>query len=194
LNDQHKDFINEIISAGNHLLGLVDDVLDFSRIDSGSINLSPEQVRCSLIIDECLALTEPAARSSSVSLHTGVIDDVMVLADRARLKQVLMNLLSNAVKYNRPEGSVVVDTALQGDTVRITVTDTGYGVPEELRDGLFVSFNRSGRESGKIEGAGIGLAFSKKLVELMGGRIGYRTAAESGSSFWVELPGTSDAV
>jgi signal transduction histidine kinase len=112
-----------------------------------------------------------------------------VRADRLRIKQVLLNLLSNAVKYNRHGGEVRIacDFAAPG-RVRLTVSDTGLGIPEDQQDGLFTAFHRLGREDSDIEGTGIGLAISKKLVELMGGDIGVESRIGQGSTFWVDLP------
>ncbi len=190
LAPQHADFSREIVSAGNHLLNLVNEVLDLARIDSGRVDLSLEAVSCPEVITETVSLIEPFAEKEGIRLIAGPHEELCVIADRDRLKQVLVNLLSNAVKYNSPEGSVTVTLARDGETVRISVSDTGMGIPEEKRAELFTQFNRLGRESGEIEGSGIGLALSRRLVTLMGGTIGAESEPGTGSTFWIKLPVT----
>ncbi len=188
LAPQHADFSREIVTAGNHLLNLVNEVLDLARIDSGRVDLSLESVSCPEVITETVSLIEPFAEKEGIRLISGPYEELCVIADRVRLKQVLINLLSNAVKYNSPQGSVTVTLAREGEEVRMSVIDTGIGIPEEKQAELFTQFNRLGRESGKIEGSGIGLALSKRLITLMDGTIGAESVPGNGSTFWVKLP------
>ena len=137
----------------------------------------------------CLTLIQPLAQKRGIRLAHDNTAEVVVRVDSTRLKQILINLLSNAVKYNRDGGQIRLHTApAQGDAVRIMVTDSGFGIPPERMAELFQPFNRLGAEGGTIEGTGIGLTISKRLVELMGGRIGVESEAGVGSTFWVELP------
>ncbi len=190
LAPQHADFSREIVSAGNHLTNLVNEVLDLARIDSGRVDLSLEAVSCPEVITETVSLIEPFAQREGIRLITEPYEQLCVIADRVRLKQVLINLLSNAVKYNSPWGSVTVTLALESEDVRITVSDTGMGIPEEKRAELFTQYNRLGRERGEIEGSGVGLALSKRLITHMDGTIGADSVPGAGSTFWITLPMT----
>ena len=189
LNAQQHDEVSEIIKAGQHLLEMITEVLDLSRVESGNIQLSIEPVNFGELAGMCLTLIQPLAQKRGIRLAHDHVAEVVVRADSTRLKQILINLLSNAVKYNRDGGQIRLHTApAQGDAVRIMVTDSGFGIPPERMAELFQPFNRLGAEGGTIEGTGIGLTISKRLVELMGGRIGVESEAGVGSTFWVELP------
>jgi len=188
LKPAQLEFIQEIIKAGHHLLGLINEVLDLSRIESGKLDLSMEPAKLAEIVDDCTRLVEPLTAKWGVSLKYGSLPDLAVMADRVRLKQVLVNLLSNAIKYNRPEGTVDVGVSIERGMVRLAVTDSGHGIPRERMKGLFEPFNRLGAESSEIEGTGIGLTISKRLIEQMGGRIGAQSEPGVGSVFWIELP------
>ena len=193
--------VREILNAGRHLLELINEVLDLARVESGSLSVSPEPVALLPTVLECLALLHPQAQTRGVQLPDAaqVCDGVHVRADRTRLKQVLLNLLSNAVKYNRPQGRVEVACTIEahgdagGRQVRIDVRDDGPGLTAQQCERLFVAFERLDADERRIEGTGIGLALSKRLVELMGGTIGVDSTPGAGSTFWLRLP-LSDAV
>jgi signal transduction histidine kinase/CheY-like chemotaxis protein len=194
-----RGWVHEIVAAGKHLLQLINDVLDLARVESGKFTVSPEPVALRPLIDECLTLLRPATEAGAVRLmETSRHCDVQVRADRTRLKQVLLNLLSNAVKYNRRQGSVnvVCVTELGGavPTVCVRVSDTGAGLAPEQVARLFVPFERLEADQQRIEGTGIGLALSRRLVEAMGGAIGVESTPGSGSTFWVRLPLAADVV
>ncbi len=185
--------VREILTAGRHLLELINEVLDLSRIEAGHFSVSVEPVALGPLVDECTGLLRPQADARGVTLRgaaTGV--PWVVRADRTRLKQVLLNLIGNAIKYNRPQGFVSVHGVADGDVVRLRVDDTGPGLDASQRARLFVPFERLGVADPQIEGTGIGLALSKRLVELMGGSIGVDSRPGEGSSFWVELPRADD--
>ncbi|WP_230976670.1 PAS domain-containing hybrid sensor histidine kinase/response regulator [Pseudothauera rhizosphaerae] len=188
LDADQQDSVQEILKAARHLLGLINEVLDLAKIESGRIALSLETVLLGTVVEECEQLLRPLAAEREISLHVPAGPPGAVRADKVRLKQVLLNLLSNAIKYNRSQGEVrlTVDTA--GPRLRITVADTGPGIAAGDLAGLFQPFNRLGAEHGTIEGTGIGLAISRRLIEAMGGRIGVDSAPGEGSRFWVELP------
>ena len=184
-----KASIDQILQAGWYLLALINEILDLAVIESGKLSLSVEPVSLTEVILECQAMIEQLGQKRGITLTFPRIDSPhLVLADRIRLKQVLINLLSNAVKYNQPGGTVVLDcsTSTAGLT-RITVRDTGPGLPPEKLVQLFQPFNRLGRENSAEEGTGIGLVVSKMLVELMGGAIGVESTVGAGSVFWFEL-------
>lgn len=194
LNTRQRDFAEEVVAAANHLLSLVNEVLDLSRIEQGRVDLSIETVSCADVVSESVKMIRPFAEKHGIQLEIGDAQVLPMKADAVRVKQVLANLLSNAVKYNKAGGSVVVACSRRGDGVRISVTDTGEGIPEEKMGELFTHFNRLGREGGAIEGVGIGLAHSKRLIELMGGSIGVQSVAGEGSTFWIELAASEEPV
>ena len=187
------EFTQHILKAGSHLLSLINEVLDLARIESANLMLSPEPVEMAALLRECHTMLEPAAAQRGLHMLMPFDATLTVLADRTRLKQVMLNLLSNAIKYNREEGAVVVECAsFSSDTARVVVRDTGPGLRPEQVASLFQPFNRLGQEAGAVEGTGIGLVVTKRLVELMGGRIGVHSTPGVGSEFWVELKRSQD--
>jgi PAS domain S-box-containing protein len=181
--------IAQILQAGWHLLKLINEVLDLAVVESGKVSLSPEPVSLAEVISECQTMMEPQAQQRGISMSFPQLDiPYHVNADRTRVKQVLINLLSNAIKYNREQGTVQVKCiATSPERIRISVKDTGAGLPPEKLAQLFQSFNRLGQEASAEEGTGIGLVVSKRLVELMGGVIGVESSVGVGSVFWIEL-------
>jgi PAS domain S-box-containing protein len=200
LGGEDADNLSMIIRAGRHLLSLINDTLDVSRIESGRLSMSLEPVPVGDVAQESLDLVRPDAGNRRLTLRIGGEGVAPhVVADRQRLKQVLVNLLSNAVKYNRVGGEVrvtwaatpvdaVPDDASPFGWLRMEVADTGQGIPVERFDDVFLPFERIGAERTAVEGSGIGLALAKNLVDAMGGRIGVRSVPGSGSTFYVDLP------
>jgi PAS domain S-box-containing protein len=184
-----KENIAQILQAGWHLLKLINEVLDLAVVESGKMSLSPELVSLAEVISECQAMMEPQAKQRGISMTFPRLDiPYYVYADRTRLKQVLINLLSNAIKYNRDQGMVEVKcTATSPERIRISVKDTGAGLPPGKLTQLFQPFNRLGQESRAEEGTGIGLVMSKRVIELMEGAIGVESTVGVGSVFWIEL-------
>ena len=183
--------IGHISTAGRHLLGLVTQVLDMSRIEAGELKLNMEPVPTAQLIAPCLSLVELAAEKKRVSLvdDCGASAGWIVWADRALIKQVLLNLLSNAVKFNREGGSVTISCQRAGAAyLRISVADTGVGIASNWKNELFEPFSRLGAEAGNFQSTGLSLAISKQLIERMRGHIGYDSTEGLGSIFWVELP------
>ena len=184
-----KRSLDQILKAGWYLLELINEILDLAQIESGRLTLSREPVSLNQVMLECQAMIEPQAQRRGIRMtfprfHT----PYFVLADRTRVKQVLINLLFNAIKYNRPGGSVVVDCMPSPpNSIRISVRDTGEGLSPDKLAQLFQPFNRLGKEAGIEEGTGIGLVVAKRLIELMGGIIGVDSIVGTGTVFWVEL-------
>ncbi|MHB8341411.1 MAG: PAS domain S-box protein [Mycobacteriales bacterium] len=187
-----RESVGHILRGGRHLLELINEVLDISRIEAGQLRVSLEPVLVADALDDALGLVRPLATARQLRLPSGSPAGACaayVRADRQRLAQVLLNLLSNAVKYNRNGGEVTVDCDLVApETLRLAVTDTGIGIPDAYLGRLFTPFERFGAEASEVEGTGLGLALTKYLVEAMGGRIGASSEVGRGSTFWVELP------
>ena len=194
LTDAQNQCVELMLSSGNHLLALINDVLDLSRIESGRISISPEIFLLDTVIAEVVAIFESVARKGSIK----VIDKtdksgIYIETDRIRIKQVITNLISNAVKYNRKNGTVTIYyTFPDNDRVCLKIEDTGYGIPEEELSSLFKPFTRLGMETTNIEGTGIGLTITKRLVELLGGRIGVESVVGKGSTFFVDFKRTKE--
>jgi PAS domain S-box-containing protein len=190
---QDAESIEQILKGGRHLLNLINEILDISRIESGQLPLSPEPVEVGEAIKRVVDLARPLAlaRRIDLSADENALDGRYVLADTQRLQQVLLNLVSNGIKYNRPEGRVTL-ACLQPapGRLRLTVADTGAGIPDELRFRLFTPFDRLGAETRGVEGTGLGLALCKRLIEAMGGVIGVDSVEREGSVFWIELAET----
>lgn len=182
--------VRHIRHAGEHLLAMIDEVLDLTRIESGDMQISMEQVPLGALLDGCMTLVAPLAATRGVTLHVPAsTEGQSVLGDPTRLRQVLMNLLSNAVKYNREGGSIEIAIERHGpaDHVAIAVRDTGHGLTPEQVGQLFQPFNRLGAERLGIEGTGLGLVIAKQLVEAMGGSIAAQSTPGAGSVFTLRL-------
>jgi CheY-like chemotaxis protein len=191
LSVRHRERADQIIKGGEHLLRLIDDILDLSRIEAGGVSISTEPVDVVEVLEQVTATLQPLAMTHGLSLDLALpsLDLPMLSADRTRLKQILMNFGSNAIKYNRASGSVSFAVSVSGpERLRVTVRDTGAGIPLEKQAKLFQPFQRAGQESGPIEGTGIGLVISKRLAQLMGGDVGFRSVPGQGSDFWVDMP------
>lgn len=188
-DSEHKDYAHNIVMAGEHLLHLINETLDLAKIEAGYTDISLESVAADPIVNDCITLVRPLAGKNQVSLAYEGLEGAIAKADRKRLKQVLLNLMSNAIKYNRTGGSVTIKTEATGDRLlRISVTDTGLGIPPEQLAELFEPFKRLGAERTGIEGTGIGLAISRQIVNLMGGSLNVSSEVGVGSTFWLELP------
>jgi len=184
-----KESIAHILQAGWHLLKLINEVLDLAVVESGTLSISPDPASLAEVMAECQSMMEPQAQQRGISITFPQCDvPFHVNADRTRVKQVLINLLSNAIKYNRERGTVEVTCAVTSpERIRISVKDTGAGLPPEKMTQLFQPFNRLGQEGSAEEGTGIGLVMSKRVVEQMKGVIGVESAVGVGSVFWFEL-------
>jgi PAS domain S-box-containing protein len=216
LNSSHKKDVDQILKSGQHLLNLINEVLDIARIEAGRLTVSPEPVEIFNSILETIDIVSNLAKENQITLESdaSTTERLFVKADHQRLKQVLLNLINNAVKYNRQGGSVKVECTIQKsvwspaeaesslrcdmeneewreeNVIRISVIDTGKGIAQEYREKLFNPFERIGAERTETEGTGLGLAISKKLIEAMGGKIGVESQVGKGSTFWIELPQT----
>ena len=193
IGTRHQESVDQIISAGRHLLHLVNEVLDISRIESGNFSFALEPLSVTDLLVEAIDLMRPLANARDVAITLASEcpgHDPYVLADHHRVRQVLINLLSNAVKYNRRGGQVRVSAgpAPDGRSLRLQVVDTGRGIAAEILPRLFTPFDRLGAENTGVEGSGIGLALSKRLVEGQGGVLGVESIEGEGTTFWIDLP------
>jgi PAS domain S-box-containing protein len=182
--------VQEILRGARHLLALINEMLDLGRIEAGKLRLEPEVLSLQALVEECQALVHTLAQERGIRLRSGGagLPGTRVAADRTRLKQVLLNLLGNAIKYNRPGGEVSVSCRDDGRWIELAVHDSGHGLSAEQRARLFEPFERLDAAQTGIEGTGIGLALSRRLMEAMGGSMGVESEPGVGSSFWLRLP------
>jgi signal transduction histidine kinase/CHASE3 domain sensor protein len=191
LTPPQRQSVDQILRGGRHLLNLINEVLDLARIEAGKLSLSTEPIQSGETVLSSIELVGPLAMQSSVNIRFEKSPEWhrFVLADRQRLQQVVLNLLSNAIKYNKRGGSVTVScTVVESERFRLAIQDTGEGLTADQMHRLFRPFERLGSEKYGVEGTGIGLALSKRLIDAMGGTIGVDSHAGAGSTFWVELP------
>ncbi len=197
LSDPHRENVLEIIKAGNHLLKLINEVLDLSRIEMGNLEISIEIVQVKDAVDAVLSIMEPLAKQQRITLINQIQPghDICLRADPVRLKQIMINLVSNGIKYGQRYGTVTVALKNMGPRwFRIEVFDQGAGLSEEQQEKLFQPFERIDADQTEVEGTGIGLVISKGLVEIMGGRIGVKSTLGEGSTFWIELPAAEETL
>ena len=191
LNEKNKDSVNRIYSSAEHLMNLIDELLHHNMIEEGRVELSIQDVLIDDIAEASINNLKARADEADIRIEyvPASMPTPMIRADRKRIIQILLNLLSNAVKYNNKGGKVTLHyEQIQNRMMRITISDTGIGIPLAGQGKIFTPFERLGQESSDVEGTGIGLAISKQLVELMGGFIGFESAENSGSHFWIDMP------
>src|SRR5205823_4704587 len=190
LDPRQRDNVAHIVSGGRHLLDLINEVLEITRLEVGGATPSIEPVHLETVVREAVELVTPLASQRKIDMkaHFGAGSENWVAADRQRLKQILLNLLANAVKYNRDEGSVTVTLKPVNGRARIRVTDTGLGIAQDQLPKLFTPFERLGADATGVEGTGLGLTLALRLTEAMGGTMGVESQPWIGSTFWVELP------
>jgi signal transduction histidine kinase len=181
--------VGHVLAGGQHLLGLINDVLDLTSIDQGAFTLAARDIDLAALLRDCVQRVEPLARARGVALEFAPARaDWTTHADPLRLEQVFANLLSNAIKYNRPAGRVEVGLRREANALAISVTDQGRGLSASKLAQLYQPFNRLGAEFSKVQGSGLGLVITHQLIERMGGSIEVRSAPEVGSTFTVRIP------
>jgi signal transduction histidine kinase len=190
LSEEQRQSVQQILKGGKHLLDLINEALDIAGIEAGRISLTREPVLVEDAMTDAIDLIQPLAADRGVTLRVEVPSDIAyVLADRQRMRQVLLNLLSNAVKYNRPIGTVTIGCRRESaDWARIEISDDGPGIAPQDVERLFVPFERLGADGSGVEGTGLGLALSMDLAKAMGGSLGVKSTLGQGSTFWFALP------
>jgi PAS domain S-box-containing protein len=190
LSERQLDRLQYVLRGGEHLLRLIDDVLDLSRIEAGQVLVSLEPVDLFEVLTEVKVTLDPMANRAGIALELSPIPlgCSQIFADRTRFRQILMNYGSNAIKYGRAGGTVAFRATESSRMVRVSVLDDGFGIPLSQQDKVFQPFHRAGQETGPIEGTGIGLTITKRLAELMDGAVGFESTEGEGSAFWIEIP------
>lgn len=191
LNERDGHYVENVLTSGKHLLGLVNGILDLVNIETGKVELSLEKMSMPLTINECLLMIKPNAEKNNIILKKEIDPELdYIEADRQKIKQILLNLLDNAVKFNKAEGGIVkVSAKKAGDMAMISVSDTGIGIKEKDMEKLFNEFEQLDKgRSRKYGGTGLGLVISKKLVELHGGKIKIESKNGEGSTFAFLIP------
>jgi PAS domain S-box-containing protein len=190
LSEDQSDSVEQILTAGRHLLDLINQVLDLSTIEAEKVEIKLETIDLNSVLQNCISLTKPLQAKYQVEIINKTEPCLcMVIADALHLKQVLVNLISNAIKYNRKNGTVTIFCeSISTQAVKINVADTGNGLSEEQLKKLFQPFERLSAKNSSVEGSGVGLVITKKLIEAMHGKIGVSSIVKEGSCFWIEIP------
>jgi signal transduction histidine kinase len=192
LKDRDKDFAKRIYYSGEHLLTIINDLLDMSAIESGKINIEMRELELTNVLKDCCSMMQSMAEKSGITIIEKFEQgNIHTFADLTRLKQVILNLLSNAIKYNKQDGNVKVSLDDgHPEYCRVFIEDTGLGIPEDKWDTIFIPFERLERDKTQIRGTGLGLPISRRLINIMGGDIGFTSQSGEGSTFWVDVKKT----
>jgi PAS domain S-box-containing protein len=191
LHETHQSFVDEILRSGHHMMELINGVLDLAKIESGGISFELATCEPRPLIDICLKMVETSADEQGIAIKSRFPKEALsaVRVDDLRFKQAVLNLLSNAIKYNHPGGEVLLECVNNDNgNLHLSVSDTGNGIPEAMRDKVFEPFDRLGAESSDVPGTGIGLTVTKQLIEGMAGHVGFESTVGKGTTFWIDLP------
>ena len=189
INDKQAEYLRDILDSGRHLLSLINDILDLSKIEAGRMELEPTDFDLLSAIDNALTLVRERAGRRGIALGREVDERVgMIRGDERKVKQVLLNLLSNALKFTPEGGRIDVRAAVSDGMAEVSIADTGVGIAPEDQEAVFEEFRQVGTADKKVEGTGLGLTLSRKFIELHGGRISVKSQLGEGSTFTFALP------
>ena len=189
LNEKQDEYLRDIYASGQHLLSLINDILDLSKIEAGRMELELTDFDLPVVIDNAITLVRERAGRRAITLGRTIGERVgMIRADERKVKQVLLNLLSNAIKFTPEGGRIDVRAGVTDGIVEVSVADTGVGIAPEDQQAVFEEFRQVGTADKKVEGTGLGLALSRRFVELHGGRIWVKSQVGRGSTFTFTLP------
>ncbi|MDD3149301.1 MAG: ATP-binding protein [Candidatus Gastranaerophilales bacterium] len=195
ISGKFGEYLNNILISGKHLLRLVNDVLDLSKIESGNMNLNMELFNAREIMLEIILILESIAKEKTIQIKTDKIQNILIKADAKQFRQILYNLINNAIKFTEKNGEINVRTTLIENRLKIEVEDNGIGIANKDKSKIFCQFAQlDSSYARKQGGAGLGLALSKKLVELHGGTIGFESQKDKGSNFWFILPNSQEYI
>jgi hypothetical protein len=193
LNEKQKKYAHNINTSGRHLLGIINDILDISKIEAGKMELEPEQFELEEIISELKNTLEPLVKKKQLILDVDTNQECPVYADKLKIKQMLYNLFSNAIKFTPEKGKIAIDIDYGDEDITIGVSDSGIGIPPEEQDKIFESFRQLDSNSNRqYQGTGLGLALVKKIIEMHGGQIWVESESGKGSTFKFTLPRQND--
>jgi signal transduction histidine kinase len=191
LNDKQEEYLKDIHASGQHLLSLINDILDLSKIEAGRMELELTEFDLPAAVDNAVTLVRERASRKGVTVRIAIGDQVGTMrGDERKIRQVLLNLLSNAIKFTPEGGRIEVGAALDNGAVEVSVSDTGVGIAPEDLEAVFEEFRQVGASAAKQEGTGLGLALSRKFIELHGGTIHVTSEVGAGSTFTFRLPAT----
>jgi len=190
LNNQQKECLDHMLSAGTHMTGLINEILEVARLESGNIELSTESLMINSIINDCLNILQPIAQKHNIKLVNRIKGNIKIEVDRQRFQQIIINLINNAIKYNKKNGCIVISSKVLEGKLRLCIKDTGIGITDDKIDNIFQPFVRviDAKQKNTIEGDGIGLSGCKRLVGLMGGSLSVRSELNIGSIFYLDFP------
>ena len=191
LSSNQSGYVEQIIKGGKHLLNLINDILDLAKIEADKVDLFIEELDLYSVLDECIILIQPLSEAYNIKINDNYKnqENKFIQADNTRLKQILLNILSNAIKYNKENGSITIERqVIDKRKLRINIIDTGLGIATDKQADIFTPFFRVDNNDSSIEGTGIGLTLSKKLIKIMNGSIGFVSEINKGSTFWIEIP------
>ena len=189
VNDKQAEYLQDILESGRHLLSLINDILDLSKIEAGRMELEPAAFDLPSAIENALILVRERASRRGIRLGSTMDTRLgMIGGDERKVKQVLLNILSNALKFTPEGGRIDIDARLHADRAEVSVTDTGVGIAPGDQEAVFEEFRQVGTADKKVEGTGLGLALSRKFIELHGGRIWVQSELNRGSTFTFTLP------
>ena len=195
--DCHREKLNQISSSGEHLLKIINELLDLSSIESGNLKLSIEEVDIISVVEDVVSTCQLLASKNNIKIEHQITPNnkILIEVDLIRIKQVILNLISNAIKYNKPNGKVIISYDKSHDhQIRIGIKDNGPGISQDNICNVFKPFERFHPQAENIEGTGIGLTISKQLIELMSGEIGFESFVDKGCHFYIDLPLSSNSI